>query len=194
MTIADYDADRRAIRDVITGYSTLVSQRVADGWRPYLVTMMFAKVSGTKTTMLARMMDEAVRVYSTFLPRVVRRPLSSRSVGELPIMVVAPDYPVGKRGKPLLDVVLNDGLHLHGILLLPPRSRLPVSADEHFRTRQSLYVRDRSLLDRIDVRPIVRDVERVVDYALKGLSRRRFSTDELFVLPRSLSEVRRRRS
>ena len=67
---------------------------------------------------------------------------------------------------------------------MPPRSRLRVTAAEHFRQSQSLYVRERSLLectgerrerewllDRIDVVPIEHTVECVVEYVLKGLPR-----------------------
>ncbi len=106
--------------------------------------------------MLAQMLDEAERVYRTFLTRVVRRPLSPSSAGELPIVVVAPDLPVGRRGKAVAGVAINDGMHLHGVLLVPSRSRLPLPADEHFRREQAQYARDRSRLDVVDVRPIDR--------------------------------------
>jgi hypothetical protein len=43
-----------------------------------------------------------------------------------------------------------------------------------------------SRLDRVDVRPI----ERAVEYVLKSLRCRRFSTDDVFVLPRALAEIR----
>jgi hypothetical protein len=185
----DYVGDRRAVQDIVAGYAQLIQRRVDAGWRPYLVSFMFKHLSGRPDAVLARMFDEAERVYSTFLTRVVRRPLSPRSIGELPVLVAVPDLPVGKSSKPLRQVVLNNGLHLHGLLAVPPRSRLPVPASEHFRTMQALYVRDRSRLDRVDVRPIDSDVERAVEYALKSLRRRRFGVDDVLVLPRALSEL-----
>jgi hypothetical protein len=190
MTAVDYLRDGRAVRDVVAGYTSLVDQRVTAGWRPYLLSFMFKHLSARPEPVLAQMYDEAERFYSTFLTRVVRRPASTSSIGELPVMIVAPDFPVGKSGKPLRQVTLNDGLHLHGVLLVPPCSRLREPVEEHFRHLQPLYVRDRRRLDRLDVRPIVDGADRVVEYALKSLVRRRFSIDDVLVLPRTRSELR----
>ncbi len=104
-------------------------------------------------------------------------------------MVVAPDLPVGKRDKPIAQVAINEGLHLHGVLLVPSRPRLPLPADEHFRREQALYARDRRRLDVVDVRPIEHSVANVVGYALKSVRRRRFGSDNVLVLPRALSEL-----
>jgi hypothetical protein len=45
-------------------------------------------------------------------------------------------------------------------------------------------------LSAIDVRPIEDTIERAVEYVLKSLPRRRFTTDDVLVLPRALSEMR----
>lgn len=46
----DYVEDRRVItkgiKDVMAGYKQLAAERVADGWRPSIVTMMFRRLSG----------------------------------------------------------------------------------------------------------------------------------------------------
>jgi hypothetical protein len=190
MTIVAY-SDHVAMNDTLNGYAQLAAQRVANGWNAYLVTLMFSNISDEHRPALRRMFDETERVYSTFVTRVVRRPLSPGSVDNLPVMIAAPDLPVGKGDKPLKQVALNGGLHLHAVLLVPPRSRLQVPADEHFRLHQALYVGDQRRLDRIDVRPIEETVERAVGYVLKSLRRRRFSLDDLLVLPRAQSELRR---
>jgi hypothetical protein len=186
----DYVDDRRAIQNTMAGYAQLAASRVSDGWHPQIATMMFSHLPGKPNAVLAQMFDEAERVYRTFVTRVVRRPLSHKSIGDLPIMITAPDFPVSKTNKPLAQVVLNNGLHLHAILLVPPRARLPIPAQEHFRQHQALYVRDRSRLDRVDVRPIENGVERAVEYVLKSLRRRRFTPDDLLLLPRALAELR----
>lgn len=191
-TTNDYD-DRRTHDDVLSGYVKLVADRVNNGWQPNLATLMFKPLPGKPRAVIEQMRSEAERVYSSFLPRVVRRPLLPESADRLPIMIVAPDGPVGKRDKPLASVKINDGLHLHGLLLMPPTSRLPMPAHEHFRRHQARYVDERFKLERVDVRPVDHDVKRVVDYALKGLKRRRFPLDDLIVLPRTASEVRRTR-
>lgn len=206
--LVDYVEDRRVItkgiKDVMTGYKQLAAERVAAGWQPSIVSMMFRRLSPMHGPVLAQMFREAELAYGTFVTRVVRRPLSLRSVDDLPVMIVAPDASVGKRDKPLARIELNGGgLHLHGVLLVPPRSRLRVTAAEHFRERQSLYVRERSFLEpvgerrerawpleRVDVVPVDRTVECVVEYVLKGLQRRRCTMDDVLVLPRSQAELR----
>lgn len=182
--------DAKSITNTLAGYAQLASQRVAEGWHPYLVTMMFNRLHGVPEPILPQMMDEASRVYRTLVTRVVRRPLSPRSVGDLPVLIAAPDYSVGKTDKPISQIALNDGLHLHGVLLVPPRSRLPEPVDEHFRTHQALYVNARSRLNTLDVRPIVDGVERTTEYVLKSVGRRRFTPDDILVLPRALAEMR----
>jgi hypothetical protein len=200
----DFVSDDQVIDDVMAGYKKLAAERVAAGWRPSIVSMMFRRLSPMHGPVLAQMFREAELVYRTFVTRVVRRPLSSRSVDQLPVMILLPDASVGKRDKPLARIELNGGgLHLHGVLLVPPRSRLRVTAAEHFRRCQSLYVRERSLLEctgerrervwpleRVDVVPVERTVERAVEYVLKGLPRRRCTVDDALVLPRTLAEMR----
>lgn len=191
MVAVRYGEDRLAIKDTLLGYQLMAAERVAGGWRAHLATLMFARLSPKpENPVLAQMFAEAALVYRKFVTRVVRRPLSPGSVDGLPVMIVAPDLPVAKRGKAEARIELNGGLHLHAVLLVPPRSRLRVPANEHFRRHQALYVGDRSRLDRIDVRPIEETVERAVGYVLKSLPRRRFTTDDVLVLPRSLSEMR----
>ncbi|MDO8878106.1 MAG: hypothetical protein Q8M24_00040 [Pseudolabrys sp.] len=182
--------DARPIDDTIKGYARFASQRVAQGWAPLIVTMMFNRLHGMPEPILPQMFDEASRVYQTFVTRVVRRPLSPRSVDDLPVMIAAPDFSVGKTDKPIARISLNDGLHLHAILRVPPRSRLPIPVDEHFRTHQALYVNDRSKLSTLDVRPINDGIELAAEYVLKSVRRRRFSPDEVLVLPRALAEMR----
>ncbi len=196
MTAATYylDRDRRAINDALAGYSQLAIDRIGEGWHPYLATLKFAPLPGKPEAVIAQMKAEAELVYKKLLTRVVRRPLSARSRTLLPIMVAVPDAPVGKRDKPLVDVVVNGGLHLHGLLLVPPVSRLPVGVDEHFRQRQASYVGDQRRLRCVDVRPIDRDLPRVIDYLMKSLRRRRFASrdvlDDVLVLPRAVQEMR----
>lgn len=152
---------------------------------------MFGRLPGNPKAIIGQMRDETQRVFSTFISRVARRPLSPRSVGSLPIMIAAPDMPVPKRVKLSADeIALNGGLHMHAILLMPPRSRLRIPADEYFRLNQGLYVGDRSRLDRIDVRPIDHTPERAVDYVLKTLRRGRVAYDDILILPRAVAEIR----
>jgi hypothetical protein len=152
---------------------------------------MFRPLPGNPVVVLDQMIDEVERVYSTFLTRVVRRPLALSSAASLPVLIVASDSPVGKSDKPLEHVVVNDGVHLHGVLVVSPRSRLQEPVEEHFRAMQRLYVQDGSRLDRVHVVPVEEDDgPRVAEYALKSVARRRWSLDDVLVLPRSMAEVR----
>jgi len=186
----DNDVDRRVLDRMIQGYATMVRQRVDAGFRPYLATFMFPRLPGSPRAIIGQMRDGVTGVYATFVTRVARHPTSPGSVATLPIMITAPDLPVPKRDKlPGSEIALNDGMHWHGVLLVPSNSRLRMPADEHFRLQQRLYVGDRSRLDRVDVRPITRAPDVAVDYVLKGSRRRSFSLDDVLILPRALSEL-----
>jgi hypothetical protein len=101
------------------------------------------------------------------------------------------DLPVYKRDNasgPM--VVCNGGLHVHALLLMPPASRLKGSLTDHFREKQELYVGSGRPALRIDVRPVVENHRRVVDYVLKIVLNGRIPYDEaMLVLPRSRSEL-----
>lgn len=178
--------DRDDIDQMIDGLAELTRQRVDAGFEPSLLSFMFARLPGSPSAVVRRMREEATRVYSALITRVVRDP--RRSAGSLPIMIASPDAPVPKRSRPLaVNVVQNGGVHMHGVLLLPPRSRLKTTIAEHFNANEGIYLG--RTLERIDVRPITHAPERVVDYVLKGLRRRRFDLDDVLILPRSISEL-----
>ena len=109
MTAAAYhdDRDRQVVNDVVAGYGQLVIERVREGWRPYLATLMFEPLPGKPATVVEQMKAATQLVYKKFLTRAVRRPRSTLSVGSLPILVAAPDTPVGKHDKPLAEVKIQ---------------------------------------------------------------------------------------
>jgi hypothetical protein len=45
------------------------------------------------------------------------------------------------------------------------------------------------VIDRIHVEPITHGVEYVVDYISKAFNRRRFTTDDILLLPRTIGEL-----
>jgi hypothetical protein len=177
-------------RDVVAGYGDLVRSRIDLGWSASLMSFMFRALPGGPAAVVQQMRREIEHVFTKFLTRVTRRPCSPASADRLPVLIASPDLPVFKREKrPLHDIAVNNGLHAHGILLLPPVSRLRVPAGEHFRENQSAYADPRSMLDRIDVRAIDSNPEVVTDYALKALKSGRVDLDDLILLPRSVSEL-----
>jgi hypothetical protein len=175
---------------LLDGYTQLITDRVRAGWSCNLVTFLFSQVPGTRSIINSRMKDEVQRVYSTLLTRVHRKPRTA-SADELPVLIGAVDLPVYKRDKASGPMVLcNGGLHVHALMLMPPTSRLKGSLADHFREKQEVYVASGRSIQRIDVRPVVEDHRRVVDYVLKTVLNGRLSYDEaVLVLPRARGEL-----
>jgi hypothetical protein len=73
---------------------------------------------------------------------------------------------------------------MHGILVVPYQRRLRRGVKAHFDMNKELYVKTRLL--KLDVRNVEPDVHGVVDYAFKGITRRRFGFDDVLILPRAL--------
>ena len=136
------------------------------------------------------MKDEVHRIYSTLLTRVHRKPRTA-SADDLPVLIGALDLPVYKRDKDIRTGGLcNGGLHVHALLLMPPTSRFKGSLADHFREKRNLYAGSGRSIQRIDVRPVVSDHGRVVDYVLKTVLNGRLSYDDaVLVLPRSRGEL-----
>jgi hypothetical protein len=115
--------------EVTNAYNDFVQSKVNAGWSAFLLTFMFSPLSGNYLSKLHQMKGSIERFYSRLLTRLVRYP----SKGELPILIGMADFPVPKRRKKssVMDVIINDGLHFHSILLIPPKSRLRSSLDKH---------------------------------------------------------------
>jgi hypothetical protein len=129
------------------------------------------------------MRREVERVYCQMLTRIVRAPKSLSQKGRLPIWIISPDYPVYKHEKKALrDVAVNDGLHMSGVALIPPGSRLRQRLDHHLRDNKRLYLQPDSPLCRIHAEPITETPEQVADYSLKSVKRSRTSIDDILVL------------
>jgi hypothetical protein len=177
-------------RQLVDGYARLVIDRVDRGWSCHLMTFPFCQLPGPRGAVIQAMKDELHRVYSTFVTRTNRKPRTA-SPDELPILIGTADLQVYKRdpaSSPL--VVCNGGLHFHGLLLVPPRSRLRVPVEEHFRDGRDVYLGKRRLIRELDVRPVTETHGRAVDYVFKAILRGRVSYDEgILLLPRSRGEL-----
>jgi hypothetical protein len=87
------------------------------------------------------------------------------------------------------DVRINEGLHHHGVILLPPRSRLREGLVAHFEQQQQRYLAG-SRLASIFAEPMTDNLEKAIRYAFKAVESGRLDYDDSFVvLPRALSEV-----
>src|ERR1700692_1311654 len=147
----------------IAGYGHWVKQKIDEGYKGHLMTLMFNQMHGCSKQMNHQKHIQVQNAFASLLTRLHRKPFAHGVIH--PILIGCPDWPVPKYQKQSRsDVVTNDGLHFHGILLIPPgSSRLKVSVPQHFADNQSFYVRDQ-VLERIDIKPITHDVHRVTDY------------------------------
>ena len=84
-------------------------------------------------------------------------------------------------------MVINDGLHVHGIGVANRLGRISESLDVHFAEKLEEYLT--SNLRHIDVERITHMAKYVTSYAMKGLKRPMFSPDQILVLPRTLGEL-----
>ena len=180
---------QRPDRSPTEAYADLIGECVGRGWSPWLPTLMLHQIAGPSTLVRERMREGVESFYATLLTRVVRRPRSPSSLDSLPVLVGALDLPVRKRAKlPLSDWRVNGGLHAHGVLAVPPASRLPGSAGDHVAGSGGLYLQGG--ITRVDLRPIEPEhVDRVVRYALKAVLNDRLGDEDLVLLPRALSEL-----
>lgn len=179
-------------QQLVESWCGFVEKHVSRGWTPYLLTFQFREIGGPRQHVADEMEKDVQRVYATFLTRVVRNPTSRRSIGKRPIWITCPDYPVRKNDKqPVHDHCINDGRHIQGICLMPPKSRLKEPLNEHFEEYATLYVRAPFPLVLVHAKPVTQTPDLATDYALKALKNGRATSDEIVVLPRTLNEVSR---
>jgi hypothetical protein len=130
------------------------------------------------------MHQEVETVYRRLATRMVRKPRSPNWIGLLPIGLFSPDFPVPKFGlgkkSTIADVSINDGLHVHGIVLGNRWGRIPIGLHKHFEKKMHHYLTPK--IRRIHITPIRYEVDDAVDYALKALARRTVSPDDIAVL------------
>ena len=174
--------------ELVEGFDAFVQKHMDAGWHAYLVTFMFRQLAGGNSAKINQMKRAVEKWYSTFLTRVVR---FTKAKCDKPILIGMPDLPVAKSGKKsaTMDVLVNDGLHVHGILLIPRKSRLTTPLKDHLDAHADTYLGRRDIIERLEVDPIVTKAScKVTDYVFKGLQRG-LSYDDLIVLPKSFSEL-----
>jgi hypothetical protein len=187
--VASVDASAY-INRYIDGLGRLVQDHIAQGYEPYLMTFMFKLGMLENQSTDQQMRGEVSRVYSRFLTECLRYPWSKHNVGNRPILIACPDWPVWKRNKQdQIKVLPWEGAHWGGILLVPPKNDLNVGVKDHFETvKRKAYIRAGLPLYRIHVEHISYRPSLATAYALKSLARRRCSFDDLLIFPLSKLE------
>ena len=168
----------------------MIEDRTQAGWSSDLVTILFNRMNGSKSGLISQMRDQIQRVYSTLVTRVHRKPKTTPT-DQLPLIIGAFDLPVYKKDRTSAPMVsVNEGLHFHGVLMVPPNSRLKETVPDHFATNTNLYRGSSSGVGRIDVRPIIHSQGYVLDYVLKTIGNHGLSYDDaIVVLPRARAEL-----
>jgi hypothetical protein len=151
-------------------------------WEPYFLTFMFRHIPGSDQERLRQMHKEISIFYGKLAS------WSPRCAHLLPRGVFYPDGPCYKREKQTLrDVKINDGLHFHGIIIVPTKSRLKVPFLQHLRDKKRSYGRGYMLM--IHAEPNKDHHRFVADYAGKAVKRGRVSYDDVLILPRTGKEL-----
>ncbi len=172
------------LKSLIQGHAQWIKRYLDDGWDGYLVTVMFNYLPGKRETKIMQMHQEVTRLYGRLATRMAGKTWSANRARLLPIGIFIPDLPVPKTRKGLkstiADVSINDGLHMHGIVLGNRLGRIRIGLDKHFDRRIGQYLT--SKIRNIDVKPITEKPGYVVGYALKGLVKRSAKNDDVLVL------------
>jgi hypothetical protein len=154
------------------------------GWDEYLFTVMFHNLPGSKATKIIQMHHEVTTLYGRLATRMVRKPRLPSWAEYSPIGLFIPDLPVpkAKQGSKstIADLSINDGLHLHGVVLGNRWGRVQVPLDEYFAENREKYLTGK--IRHVDVQRITHDQDYVVEYALKGLVKHTVSEDDVLVL------------
>jgi hypothetical protein len=157
----------------------------------YLLTFLFRPLGkGQRATVLI-MQRELELFYAKLLTRVIRHPKREANQGRLPILIAVPDSPVAKHHPTgtLADVLQNNGIHFHGVMFVPKRSRIKGKLKRHVKENRRIYAPPDGPFTTIDVRRVREPEGRLMDYLLKHIKRRTFSLDDILILPRSTTEA-----
>src|SRR5580704_9977355 len=131
------------IQRIIDGWTHLIQGFVDKGWDAYLVSILFHQLAGSRKTKIIQMQQEIERVYNRLGTRMFRNTWSPKWAKYLPIGVFAPDLPVPKSRKgeksTILDVSINDGQHMGGIILANKWGRIRGDLGDHFSKEKHLY-------------------------------------------------------
>jgi len=163
-----------------------------NGLEGYFFSFMFNPIPGTQEAKWNAMKKEIELVHRKLTRHIVRNPNNPLRRALHPRCIACSDYRVWKHKKiaALALRALNDGLHGHAIVVVPPpwsaafakigmpQSRLREPLNEHFERYRARYTN--KVLARIHVEPIVRKT--MADYLLKSVKHGTVSRDDILVL------------
>jgi len=173
---------------IVQAYGGWVQDQLNQGWEGYLLTFMFHWIPGSIETKIVQMQQEITRLYGKLATKAVRKPGTPRWAPFLPMGVFFPDV-LGLNGskRRLPELVINDGLHVHGIVLANRWARLKEPLDLHFQQNRRYYRSKK--VHHLHIVPITHEAEYTTDYGGKAIKWGRISEEHILVLPKALSEL-----
>lgn len=178
------------IHQLTRGYGQTAVDLTAEGWLPYLLVLKFRHLGGRRDSRIAQMHHAAEGAYAQLLTRVWKHPRAASVRALRPYWLLIADTPVAKRTKVhLRDLLPNDGLHLQGVAVMPPGSRMRKGLDEHLAREGARYCPQGGPLVSLHATPIVSDLPYVHRYNFKMLERGRGGVDDILQLPVSSAEL-----
>jgi hypothetical protein len=120
-------------RNEIANWTRGIQDRINEGWNVSIIIVMFNQLRGNQPTINLQMRYAIEGRYASLITRMYRDP--NRQDVQLPGLIACPDWPVFKHDKKTIsEIITNDGLHYHGLLLIPPlcpKWRLKASIKTH---------------------------------------------------------------
>jgi hypothetical protein len=159
-------------------------------WEGYLMTIIFKSLSRVPNPIEA-MHQELFTLYSKIVISVVRNPTRPTWADRLPRGLFLPDSFLGYRKMKSRDALLNDGLHMHGIMIVPKKSRLKCPLDVLIERNKEFHYGNK--IQDIDIRLIEDNSVYVTEYIGKSIQKGRFTADDILILPRTVDELPRRK-
>jgi len=165
-------------------YSTWISEKITETINEegdaYFVSFMFNALPGNQKTKLDIMRKEMEIFYTRLLTRCVRNTRSQIHLHKRPIFFASPDLPVYKHNKDSLEnILINDGLHMHAIIIIRKSNRFKISLQDHIKQETQKY-KSNTRIRTIHTVPIDKTPEKVSDYALKAIGRH-FDSDAIII-------------
>jgi hypothetical protein len=177
-------------RELLAAFGDWVEEFVHQEYRHYLITFRFNHILGNPRSVVPRMMQDVEHFYRTLLKWIVRRPRTA-PIDRLPRLIALPDRPIYRQDRQALsDVRLNNGLHIHGVIAIPPNSRLAGDLGDHVRGQMTTYTDAKyTRIRHIDVAVITSRASFTTGYGLKLQNCDPSIYDDLLILPLSSKEV-----
>jgi hypothetical protein len=176
--------------ELLTGFGDWVEDVIHQGHGPYVITFMFNDIIGNPKSVVPRMMQDVEHFYRTLLKWIVRKPRTA-PIHRLPRLIALPDRPIYKQDRQALsDVSINNCLHIHGVIAIPPNSRLADDLGDHVRGQMATYTDAKyTRIRHIDVVAITSKAGYTTGYGRKRLNYDPSIYDDLLILPLSAKEV-----